>query len=282
LRFVTVQKYIGEEFFWALGFLGFGIWLFFWGFTRFRRQRLIGNIPTSTVRGMALGLVEVIGQVRKLELLSSPLTGTACAFYKYLVERYETHGKSSKWVTVARGDSCSEYFFLDDGTGIVPVYPRGAELMLLSADYRSENGLFVALTGAETRFLESKDIQTRTIFGKYKFRFSEWYFLPGQVLYVLGSAQKVPAESEIWNWGERKPLFFQEWDKLRYKDSDPADDVVISKGQDNECFIISEKEQETLENELSWQAAVLISGGAVLAIAGFLSLFLQLGLIKMG
>jgi hypothetical protein len=33
--------------------------VFFFGFMRFRRKRLIQNIPTTTIRGMAIGLVAV-------------------------------------------------------------------------------------------------------------------------------------------------------------------------------------------------------------------------------
>lgn len=44
----------------GIGFVG-GIWWFFQGFQLFRKKQLIDNIPTSTVRGMAMGLVELSG-----------------------------------------------------------------------------------------------------------------------------------------------------------------------------------------------------------------------------
>ena len=75
--------------FWVIFGFGFGIVGFFWGFTRFRRKRRIENIPTSTVRGMALGIVELVGQARKFALFETPLSKKVCVFYKYIVERLE-------------------------------------------------------------------------------------------------------------------------------------------------------------------------------------------------
>ena len=49
-----------------LGFLcGFGV--FFQGFNRLREKRLVQNTPTSTVRGMAMGLVELVGKAEDPE-----------------------------------------------------------------------------------------------------------------------------------------------------------------------------------------------------------------------
>ncbi|MCX5707905.1 MAG: GIDE domain-containing protein [Candidatus Omnitrophica bacterium] len=253
--------------------------MFFQGFTKFRRHRLIANTPTSTVRGMAMGLVELMGKVRKPDSLISPIAKTQCALYKYTVERYESHGKSSSWVNVAGGNSYSEPFFLDDGTSVVPVYPQGAEIVFISPHYQFENGVFTSLNADLLKFLEEKSIKTRTLFGWYKFRFREWCLFENQDVYVLGNAQKVPAALERWNWGERNPSFFQEWDKVRYKDADPADDVIISKGE-NECFIISEEKQEDLDSEMNERGFWMIVGGALLAVLALGFLLFRTGIIK--
>ena len=114
--------------------------VFFWGFTRLRRKRLIENIPTSTVRGMAMGLVELIGKARRLKTLRGPLSGFDCVAYRYLVERYEQRGKSGSWVTIAQGDSFYCPFWIDDGTGKVLVAPQAAEL-ILKVSYEFKTGL---------------------------------------------------------------------------------------------------------------------------------------------
>ena len=265
---------------WPLVFTGFGIWMFFQGFTKFRRHRLIANTPTSTVRGMALGLVEIIGKVRKPDILISPIGKTRCALFKYTVQRYERHGKSSRWVTVARGNSYSEPFFLDDGTGVVPVYPQGAEMVFLSADYKFESGLFTGLNDDLLDFLTANKIGARSLFGEYRFRFREWCLFEDQDVYVLGNAQKVPAALEKWDWGEKDPPFFKEWDKVRYKNSDPADDVIISKAE-NECFIISEEDQGDLDSKMNARGFWMIVGGALLSVLALGVLLLRMGIIKL-
>src|SRR3989338_7313172 len=88
----------------AFGF-GFGIWFFSRGFNRLRRKRLIENIPTSTVRGLAIGFVELVGKARRKNILKGPLSNSDCVLYRYSVERYEQRGKSSQWVTIAQGNS---------------------------------------------------------------------------------------------------------------------------------------------------------------------------------
>jgi len=270
-----------REIAWLFFFTGFGIWMFSQGFKKFRRHRLIANTPTSTVRGMALGLVEIIGTVRKPDILISPIAKTQCALYKYTVERYESHGRSSSWVTVDSGNSYSEPFFVDDGTGVVPVYPQGAEMVFIAPGYQFEDGIFTSLTLNLLEFLEGKNIETRSLLGlgQYKFRFREWYLFENQAAYVLGNAQEVPAALEKWNWGERNPPFFQEWDKIRYKDADPADDVIISKGE-NECFIISEESQEDLDSEMNERGFWMIIGGALLTVLALGFLLFRIGIIK--
>ncbi|HNV24299.1 MAG TPA: hypothetical protein PKH98_05360, partial [Candidatus Omnitrophota bacterium] len=85
----------------ALFLFGVGVFIFFGGFQSLRRKRKIENIPTSTIRGLALGLVELVGKAKKNKILhKSPLTKTDCDFYRYQIERYQSSGKSSRWVTI--------------------------------------------------------------------------------------------------------------------------------------------------------------------------------------
>ena len=48
---------VDDNTFVLLIFSGLGVFGFFWGFSRLRKKRLIEDIPTSTVRGMAMGMV---------------------------------------------------------------------------------------------------------------------------------------------------------------------------------------------------------------------------------
>ena len=58
-----------------------GPFLFWQGFKKLEKQRMIENIPTSTIRGMAMGIVEVKGYVQPFsENFNGPFTGEECVF----------------------------------------------------------------------------------------------------------------------------------------------------------------------------------------------------------
>ena len=66
----------------AGGILG-GLALFGAGFRAWRRLRLIEDTPTSRVRSMALGRVELAGSAVGKADLEAPFTGTPCVYYRY-------------------------------------------------------------------------------------------------------------------------------------------------------------------------------------------------------
>ena len=66
---------------WGTAGVGAGIFLFFRGFPHLKRKRLIQNTPTSTIRGAALGAVEVSGTVVGPYTLISPLSESDCFYY---------------------------------------------------------------------------------------------------------------------------------------------------------------------------------------------------------
>ncbi|MDY6778575.1 MAG: hypothetical protein SVU32_07960, partial [Candidatus Nanohaloarchaea archaeon] len=96
------------------------------GFRGLWEKQLIKNTPTSKVRSLAMGLVEVNGTAEPAQdTVPSPVTGTPCLFYKYEVE--ERRKMDDDWNTVAE-DTGGTSFLLDDGTGKVLIDPRDAEL----------------------------------------------------------------------------------------------------------------------------------------------------------
>ena len=109
---------------WGIAGVGIGIFLFFRGFPHLKRKRLIQNTPTSTIRGAALGAVEVSGTVVGPYTLISPLSESDC-FYYHAVAR--STGEEEKKVAE---EVLYAPFFLDDGTGRLMVDPRGAEMEL--------------------------------------------------------------------------------------------------------------------------------------------------------
>jgi len=279
-------------------FFCFAIGSFFWGFTRLRRKRLIENIPTSTIRGLALGLVELTGRAQKEHLLKSPFTGADCVFYRYTVERYQGSGKSARWVTVAKGDSSSCPFLIDDGTGKIRIFPQAAELVM-PMDYNFTSMWLKPITPNLIDFMQRNGISYRGFLGNCQMRFREWYITENENVYVLGTANKPndflkDHKGELLKrLGELKndAAFMEkvdtnkdgnvgqdEWDaavkkveqeiiqkEIEAGQSDNAFDVIIS-GTGGNVFIISDHSQKELTRKLTLQAFMGIFGGGALAV----------------
>jgi hypothetical protein len=293
--------------------LGVGIWYFFRGFMRFRRKRLIQNISTTTIRAMAMGLVEVIGKAKKKTNLKSPLTGTNCVFFKYLIQRYQRSGKSGRWVTIAKGDSSDVPFLLDDSTGSVLVSPRRAEY-ILPVDYEYKTGFGSPLPDNLINFMQRHNLNYAGFFGTYTLKFKEWYIQPDDMVYILGSAQKSkgflkehevrlvrrleelkqsPQKLDECDLNKDGDLSEEEWalarqkieqeileEEMKENKTGELFDVVIAEGDTEKMFIISDHSQKELIDKLFWQSLGGIYGGAALSIISAIGLLIKFGIIR--
>jgi len=284
----------------AILFFGFGIWSFFKGFKRLYEKRLIENTPTSTIRGLAMGLVELTGKAEKIKTFRAPFSGSECVFYRYTVERYQSSGRSGRWVLIASGDSQYCPFYLNDGTGKIMLLPQGAEL-IMPVNYEFKTGLGKSLPDNLVDFMDGNGLTHRGIFGNYSLWFKEWFIVPDETVYVLGTAQKTSAP--LNNHGERLVKRLEElkkdpqqmsevdhnkdgiisedeWDKavarveqklleeeLKSQPEDDSIDVVIEKGDEKQVFIISDQSQSQITKGLSWQVLLGVFGGAALSLA---------------
>lgn len=178
----------------CIGFV-LGIIGFFRGFKLREKKKLIENIPTSTVRGMAMGLAEVKGKAREFKgLLTSAFAKAECVFFHYKVEEYRSSGKHSHWVTIAQYAS-PEPFYLEDETGKLLVVPAGAEFHA-KPDRRYHNGLGAKDKDIFCRQLAAMGISSTSKFGfGRQIRCDETYIEPGDDLYVIGTAQSSPVVS---------------------------------------------------------------------------------------
>lgn len=87
------------------------------------RKRMIENIPTSKIRSLAMGLVELHGRAVRRHALVSPMSHTPCVWYRLSKFRTDANGTCR---SLGSSDSGPVPFFLDDGTGRVLVMPEGA------------------------------------------------------------------------------------------------------------------------------------------------------------
>jgi len=300
-----------DPLFWFLAMIGFGTYGFFSGFQKLRKKRAIENIPTSTIRGMAMGEVEITGTAEPYQLeLIAPLTDVPCVYYKYQIEEKRGSGKHSHWVTIAAGDSCATPFFVRDETGRVLVSPAKAE-MLLPKDLSTSSW-----TGSSTiaRFMEQNGIKCTSFLGFHNpMRFSEWHICKDEPVYILGFAQKnsgfqqqreqalVQRLNELKNDAQAMKRFDfnndgeiseDEWSfavkqieqdliekSMASTGSGEHADVIICYNPNTKIFLISDKSQKDLLNSMGWQILLYVWGGAALAVGGLFLTLLRLNLL---
>jgi hypothetical protein len=270
----------------SLFLCGFGVWSFFWGFKRLRRKRLIENTPTSTIRGLAIGLVELIGKAKKKTLLKSPLTKTDCVLYRYTVERYEHRGKSSRWVMVTQGNSFYCPFWV-------------------------VTGFFGSTPSNLVEFMKSSGISYQSFLGNHKMRFREWYVTEYDDVYILGTANKandfmnthqenlhkrlaeLKKDSSFMKEADQNKdgnISQEEWDaavskveqevlqkELEENKNNDITDVIISKTGNETTFIISDHSQKELTRKLGLQAFFGVFGGGFLALVMLYFFLVSLG-----
>jgi Zn-finger nucleic acid-binding protein len=225
-----------------LGGAGGGIGLFGYGWMIGQRKRLIENIPTSSIRSLALGLVEISGHAQPKEnLLTSPFGGLPCVFYSYAVEERVGSGKNARWKKIADGTS-ERPFFVADATGRVLVVSLDADLHLSDEQIFRTNrrGELPPLTMAGLRRL---GIAPEGWMGAKTLRCREALILPGARVYVLGTAQ------ELHGMGAQ---------------IDNPSRLYIGSGRDH-AFIISDRNENDLLSRLEWQFWTSVIGGLALA-----------------
>lgn len=172
------------------------------GLRSLRLKRLIENTPTSRIRSLAMGLVELHGRTRRAYALVAPMTQTPCVWYR--VRRYRRRrnprNNQSVWQLTGVQDSGHVPFLLDDGTGLVRVEPGGAQVRA----GRREEGF----PGQGNILLE------RTAAVDVDEKWVEERIDEGTRLYVLGSAAPLRAA--------RQPLRERLIARLRRIKSDPS------------------------------------------------------------
>jgi hypothetical protein len=167
------------------------------GFHFIRLKRRIENTPTSKVRSVAMGLVEVHGRTKRLYALVAPMTQSACAWYRLRKYRKD---KNNNWKQIKEINSSHVPFQIDDGTGLVIVDPAGAAVK----------------AGTRQAGYPGRSPLTFTAFGSGNGDGEKWIedvIYEGTSIYVLGYAR--PFHEERMSLRERTVI------KLRQLKLDP-------------------------------------------------------------
>src|SRR4030042_348352 len=269
--FSSLENFFSLVIFCALLFVA-GIGLFFLGFQKLRLKRFIETTPTSKVRSLAMGRVEIYGEVvpAKKKVLKSPLTGKDCVYYFYTIEEYRKKSNNkSGWVLV---DIWAESipFFLKDETGNVLVDSNGARINIPddfnqryeSADLLPEK-IMAFLFSERSRPVQDYDkvpadvkaflqcirinYQVNLQESGNPLRFKERVIVPGDKLYILGYAGNNPHLEE----GAAK---------------DNVEGIMIQKGNIKDLYFISDKPEKEVLKKMKWSWIGWLAGGSLLML----------------
>ncbi|MCP3175951.1 E3 ubiquitin ligase family protein [Desulfuromonas sp. KJ2020] len=124
------------------------------GFHFIRLKRLLENTPTSRIRSLALGMVEVHGRARRRYALVSPMTQSPCVYYR--LKKYRRDDRNHTWNLVSTQDSGYVPFLLDDGSGRVIIDPQGARVRPKSSQegYPGQTSLLVRGKDPDEKWVE--------------------------------------------------------------------------------------------------------------------------------
>lgn len=127
---VTDQQALLERTLYHLFGSGTGVFavalLFLWlGFYKLRIKRKMENTPTSRIRSVAMGMVEVKGRARRSYALVSPMSQLPCVFYRLTHYRRD---KNNRWRVTSVTTSDHVPFLLEDETGRVEIDPSQARV----------------------------------------------------------------------------------------------------------------------------------------------------------
>ncbi len=247
----------GEIFGAAILGLGFGIFSFIIGLKSLFLKRMIENIPTSKVRSIAMGLVEVYGEIVSIKVLKSPFSGKDCVYYRYDIEEQRSDGKRTYWATIKK-DEAYIPFRLKDNTGMVMVDCKGANVDI-KRDMSFESGIGHEPPKQVLDFLKANRIAHDSFLGINKhMRYTEYFIQPGEKVYILGTA----AENRGTLAGARH-----------------TENIVIEKGDNEKTFYVSDRSEKDILSSLGWKVALGVFGGMALAVGclAFILLYIRAG-----
>jgi hypothetical protein len=283
---------------------GFYIWK-----KSFQHARVMEDTPTSKVRSAAQGFVELTGIQHSLEGsdLTAPLSGIACTWWDYRIEKRQKHRNSkghttTTWVTVEK-DTSVGFFNLRDDTGEILVNPLGADVTAsLKKVWYGSSRRPAGGDSSGSGFGLGMGKSMGMGMGR-RYRYTERIMRSGEPIYALGhfqtwsnvegSKERAERRAKIlaeWkeNPGELLERFDEdgdgridadEWERARQaaealveehvakKATNPEVDVLM-KPEDDHPFILSTKSQEELTKAYRWRAF----GGLVLFLLGAVGL----------
>jgi len=238
------------------------------GFRAMRVRQLIQETPTSKIRSMAMGLVEINGKVSPRSRVNAPFSGRDCAYWEIEIQVRSRESRTGvqRWDTVHRNHSGNP-FYLDDGTGLALVYPQGAEVSTPFGVEEQTNGFGVP--EMYMQYMEQQYLHLRALWSVGPMRFRERVLDDGLIVYVLGRAYP-KAQAKVVSFDE-EALEATGTDSIgaaRVRGRDEDVRGVVRRGTQDVAYLISPRSEKNMTFEYGLKAFGGVVGGPLLCIFG--------------
>jgi hypothetical protein len=242
--------------------LAAGPFFFIQSFRHLRLRRLIQNTPTAHIRSMAMGLVELKGKIVQRSEHSAPFSGRPCAYWEVDVA---TRGRRNGWTIVHRNTSGSP-FFIEDGTGLALVYPKGAECRV--RHQVEENCMGISLPDCYARYLDEQHLAFSFVWRLSSLRFRERILEEGQEVYLLGSAEPRAHVVDISQEAIQQATGTDGLRTNRVRTLQQEAVAVVRRGKNDPVFVISQDSERELAFELGLKMWGFMLAGPALTLFG--------------
>ena len=264
-------------------FLTLGWLLMYAGVNRYRQRSLIADTPTSNVRSLAMGRVELEGTVEPVgETFPAPFSGEECVLYRYSIERYyEDNDGHDNWQPAESGVQMRA-FYLNDGTGRVMVGPADANLDVRTNVYEVGEGepdppnVQQFLRNRHRRFEEHKTGGLATV-GHATFDVEADGMRVGDATTIVEERPRRRYVEEILAVGEDVYVFGKAKERPGGAAVDNAANVIVENADDIPTFTISHRPEEEVLDQSWTLVASLVGFGLVFAAFGFVGMIAAAG-----
>lgn len=239
-----------------------GPWLFLRAFRDLRVRRLIENTPTAHIRSMAMGLVEINGEVIPRSEHQAPFSARPCAYWEIDIS---TRTRNNGWNVVHRSSSGSP-FFIRDETGIALVYPKGSDCRVQSQV--EETCLGINVPACYLEYMDAERLAFRHVWRLSTLRFRERILEEGQAVFMLGTAvprpnaMSVSMDDEIQATGTDGP----HERRIHSLQSEVA--AIVRRDDHHDVFIISQESERQMTSLLGMKAWAGMLAGPALTLMG--------------
>ena len=179
--------------------LFFGIMLLVVGLTtsfnslkNLEMKRLLENVPTSKIRSLSMGMVELKGKIQVTDkILKDPFDDKECVYWRIHIQELVKSGKTRKWVTRHKAKN-QVPFLISDQTGSVLIHLEGAKMEDVRRDKQYDLGTFLSdeMPPNVRDYCRKYNVKLKGWFGtKRRMRINITYLEPNDDIYIIGNAR---------------------------------------------------------------------------------------------